>query len=112
MGLRFSASDVYINVIGGLRLEEPSCDLAVAMALISSIKELPMPEDMIAIGEIGLSGECRSVSHSELRINEAKRLGFQTIALPYFLVPRLKNKYKGINIVPIRSLFDAINLLK
>lgn len=112
MGLRFSTSDVYINVIGGLRLEEPSCDLAVAMALISSIKELPMPEDLIGIGEIGLSGECRSVNHSELRINEAQRLGFKTIALPCSLVPRLKNKYKDVTLVPIRSLFDAVNLLK
>ena len=112
MGLRFSTSDVYINVIGGLRLEEPSCDLAVAMALISSLKELPMPDDLIAIGEIGLSGECRSVNHSELRINEAKRLGFGTIALPSSAASRLKNKYGDIKIVPIRSLFDALALLK
>ncbi len=112
MGLKFSTNDVYINVIGGLRLEEPSCDLSVALALISSFKEIPMPSNLIAFGEIGLAGECRSVSHIELRINEAKRLGFSTIAIPFALASRVKNKYSGIKIVPVRSLFDAIALLK
>ena len=68
LGLRFSANDVYINVIGGMRLDEPASDLAVAMALISSLTDRAVPDDLIAIGELGLSGECRAVSGLEYRV--------------------------------------------
>ena len=82
MGLKFYENDVYINVAGGIRLDEPSADLSIAMALISGITDRVIPENIIAFGEIGLLGEVRAVSHIDYRIKEATRLGFTKIILP------------------------------
>ena len=82
MGLRFYENDVYLNVAGGIHLDEPSADLSIAMALISGITDRVIPDDLIAFGEIGLSGEVRAVSHIEYRVKEAVRLGFTKIVLP------------------------------
>ena len=81
-GYYFTNTDAYVNVIGGLRLDEPAVDLAVAIALISSLKDVPINDNAIAFGEIGLAGEIRSVSHAQQRVNEAVRLGFEKIILP------------------------------
>ena len=78
-GYFFSNVDAFLNVVGGLRLDEPAVDLAVAMALVSSLKDMPVYEDALAFGEIGLAGEIRSVSHAEQRIAEAQRLGLSLI---------------------------------
>lgn len=107
LGLRFSAADVYLNVIGGLRLDEPASDLPAVLALVSSLKDIPIPDDLIAAGEIGLSGECRAVSNADQRIREAERLGFSRILVPARTVGMLKEKH-GIDIVPVRSVFDAV----
>lgn len=72
-GYYFSNLDAYINVVGGLRLDEPAADLAVAMALVSSLKDCPIRDDAMVVGEVGLAGELRSVSRIEARISEAKR---------------------------------------
>ncbi len=80
--LRFSNNDVYLNIAGGIRLDEPAADLSVAVALISGILEKAVPSTLIAFGEIGLLGEVRPVTHIEQRVNEAVRLGFKTILLP------------------------------
>ena len=82
LGLRFSACDVYLNVVGGLRIDEPAADAAIALALCSTIKDIPVPTDLIVSGEVGLSGEVRAVSCSEQRAREAARIGFTQIALP------------------------------
>ena len=82
MGLKFWENDVYINVAGGIYLNEPSADLSVAMALISGITDKVIPDQLIAFGEIGLAGEIRAVSHIEYRIKEAVRLGFTKILVP------------------------------
>ncbi|MCR5681566.1 MAG: DNA repair protein RadA, partial [Clostridiales bacterium] len=82
LGLKFSACDVYLNVIGGLHLDEPAADAAACFAMISSLRDIPVPDDMIAFGELGLSGEFRSVVSVEQRVNEAFRLGFARVALP------------------------------
>ncbi len=111
LGIRFSTQEVYLNVTGGLQLFETACDMPTALALISSIKDIPVPEDLIVFGEIGLSGECRSVSGTELRINEAVRLGFKTIAVPYKSVQKIKKSYKNVDLVPIRGIFDLLKLL-
>lgn len=111
LGLRFSSYDAYLNVIGGLRLSDTAADLSAALALISCIKDKPLPDDMIALGEIGLSGECRAVPFAEQRVREAERLGFSTVILPS------RNVGKGqidpstfkIKIVPVKGLFDAIS---
>ncbi len=111
LGLKFSSQDVYINIAGGLRIDEPSCDLAACIALISGYKDIPVPDDIVAIGEIGLSGECRGVGFIENRINEAVRLGFKRILVPnknYNKLSKL-NKF-GAEIIPIKSLFDVLKL--
>ncbi len=82
LGLRFSTQDVYVNVIGGLKLGDPTIDLALALALISGIRDIPVPDDLIAMGEVGLSGECRAVANLDPRIKEAIRLGFTKIVIP------------------------------
>ena len=82
LGLRFSSSDVYINVIGGIKIDETASDAGMALAMISTIRDIPVPDDLICIGEIGLSGEVRAVSRIEQRIREGERLGFTQIALP------------------------------
>ncbi len=111
LGLKFSSQDVYINVAGGLRIDEPSCDLAACLALISGYKDIPVPDDTVAIGEIGLSGECRGVGFIENRIYESVRLGFSRVLIPYKnYVKLLKNKNFGAQIVPVKSLFDALKL--
>lgn len=82
MGLKFYENDVFINVAGGINLDEPSADLSIAMALISGITDKVISDELIAFGEIGLSGEVRAVSHIEYRVKEAVRLGFTKIVLP------------------------------
>ncbi len=110
MGLRFSACDAYMNVIGGLRLDDPAADLPAALALISCIKDKPLPDDLIAAGEIGLAGECRAVSSAEQRVREAERLGFSRILLPARNVGpgKLDPSRFSIKIEPVKSLYDAL----
>ncbi|MCL2516998.1 MAG: DNA repair protein RadA [Oscillospiraceae bacterium] len=107
-GLRFSTNDVYMNVIGGLKIEEPAADLAITLALISSIKDQPIPDNVIAFGEVGLAGECRAISNIEQRIKEATRLGFNKIILPYRSIEKLKIDIKDIELIAARSVFDII----
>lgn len=110
LGLRFNLSDVYLNVIGGMRLDENASDLAVALALISSYKDIALPDDLIAFGEIGLAGECRAVSSADLRVGEAAKLGFRTVMLPKRNFERLKDrKYAdGVKLIPVSGIFDAL----
>ena len=111
LGLQFSSHDAFLNVIGGLRLDEPAVDLAVALALISSITDRVVPDDLIAIGELGLAGECRAVSNMEQRLKEASRLGFTRAIIPHRNYERLKTDCK-IELIPIHGIYEAINLLK
>lgn len=110
-GFFFSNLDAYVNVVGGLRLDEPAVDLAVAVALISSLKDTSIREDTVVFGEIGLAGELRSVSHCDLRINEAKRLGFTRCVLPRHSLKGLdKGSFQGIELIgakDIRGAFEA-----
>jgi len=109
VGLRFSACDVYLNVIGGLRIDEPAADAAIAMALISSMRDIPVPADVIAMGELGLAGEFRAVSGAEQRIEESRRLGFTRIAVPRRTV--LKKDLADAELVPMSGIYDAVHLL-
>ncbi len=107
LGIFFSTQDVYLNVTGGLRLDEPSSDLGIVMALISAYRDIEIPDNLVAIGEVGLSGEVRSVSFIESRVKEAARLGFRRIVVPYRLAPKLeKLDLEGAEIVPVKSVFD------
>lgn len=111
-GYYFSGADAYINVVGGFRLDERAVDLCVAMALVSSLKDIPIPDDVLALGEIGLAGEVRAVSHAEKRINEAARLGFKRCILPYY---NLKNISKDVNrdieLIGVRSVRQAMKAI-
>lgn len=111
LGLRFSSHDVYLNVIGGLQIDEPASDLAIALALISSITNKIVPDDLIAIGEIGLSGECRGVPNAEQRIKEAARLGFTKAVLPVHNA-QCCNNIDGIEIISAKNVYDILKLLK
>ena len=111
LGMHFSSQDVYINIAGGIRIDEPACDAATALALISSYKDIPVPDDLLVLGEIGLAGECRSISTLDQRLSKAARLGFKRAAVPFRNVDRLKNKH-GLEILKIRSVYDLLKLLK
>ncbi len=111
LGLHFSNCDVYVNVIGGMRIEETASDAATAMALISSMRDLPVPDDLICFGEIGLSGEIRSVSRVGGRVAEAIRLGFTKIAVHERCAHDIENVPDGVKIVPIKTIFDLLSLM-
>src|SRR5690606_13012307 len=81
-GFQFASKDVFLNITGGISIDDPAVDLAVACALLSSYQDVPMPDNVSVVGEIGLSGEIRAVSRIEQRISEAAKLGMETIILP------------------------------
>lgn len=110
LGLKYSTQDIYINVAAGMRLIEPACDAACCIAMMSSYKNIPVPDDLIVFGEIGLAGECRAVTNTSQRVNEAVRLGFTRIALPSKSVKGIKVG-SGIELIPIKNVFDLLKLL-
>lgn len=112
LGLRFSSCDVYLNVVGGLRIDEPAADAAIALALCSTIKDIPVPPNLIIAGEIGLSGEVRAVSCAEQRAKEAARIGFTEIALPKRTVSKREVQVDGAKIIPVSGIYDFLLLLK
>lgn len=107
VGLRLFDQDVFVNVIGGLKISEPAADLAVALAIASSIRNLPLPSDLAAVGEVGLSGELRAVSHLPRRLTEAAKLGFQRCIVPS-THRNVQEVPAGITTIPARSLSDAL----
>ena len=108
LGKRFSTQDAYLNVVGGLRMDEPAADLGVALALLSSLSDKPLPDDLLAVGEVGLAGEIRAVPCIEQRIREAARLGFTKILIPKRSLDRQPIEIEGIEIIPVRAIFDAM----
>ena len=110
MGLPLSNYDAYVNIAGGIRMNEPAVDLGIVMAIFSSYKNRPVPEDMIVFGEVGLSGEVRAVSMPEQRVSEAKKLGFKTCVIPSVSENAVKN-IEGIRVIGVRSVSEAIQLL-
>ncbi len=109
-GYFFSNCDSYINVVGGLRLDEPATDLSVALALVSSLKDTPIRDDTLVIGEIGLGGELRTVSYCEQRIKEAERLGFKRVIIPKHNLRNLSDGFKGdIEIIGAANVNEAFN---
>ena len=113
LGLRFSSFDVYVNVIGGIKIDETASDAGMALAMISSIRDIPVPDDLICIGELGLSGEVRAVSRIEQRIREGERLGFHKIAVPSRNLKKAEFKIKpDTSLIPIKTVFDLLTLLK
>ncbi len=111
-GYYFNNMDAYINVIGGLRLDEPAADLTVSLALVSSLKEKAVGDKVLAFGEVGLAGEIRAVSHCEQRVQEAYRLGFEKCIIPFHNYKSLSKDLKiNVDIVPARNIRDAFTAL-
>ena len=106
-GLKMSLFDAYINVIGGLRLDEPGADLPVVLAIASSYRDTPIPDDLVAIGEVGLTGEIRSVSHMNQRLGEVSRLGFAKCIIPKGGSEKLEIP-KGLTVYRVRNIREAI----
>lgn len=109
VGLNLGEQDIFANVVGGLQVEEPAVDLAVAMALASSVRDQPLPADLAFVGEVGLSGEVRSVGQLEARLVEASRLGFRHAIIPRRLTRSEFNPPQGMHIVQVRSLREAVD---
>ena len=106
-GLRVSACDAYLNIVGGLWLDEPAADLAAVVALASSYLDRSVPKDMVAIGEVGLTGELRSVNQLSQRISEVRRLGFKTCVIPAHRAEGL-GSFPGLRLIPARNIGEAI----
>ncbi len=97
----------YINIVGGLRVDEPAADLPIALALISSLLDKPIDDHVIAFGEIGLAGEIRAIANAEMRVNEAQRLGFQRCLLPMASMKNLHQEQYDIELIGLRSISEA-----
>ena len=115
-GFLFGAFDIYINIIGGMRIDEPAADLAIAMALYSGLCDMIIPENAVMFGEIGLGGEIRNVSHITERIREAARMGFERVIVPKASLKSLdKTENYGIKITGaanLRQAFAAVDSLQ
>lgn len=111
-GYFFNNMDAYVNVVGGLKLDEPAADLTVALALASSLKDKAVDDKTIAFGEVGLAGEIRAVNNCEQRIAEAKRLGFERCIIPFHNYKSITNSLKStFDIIPVRNIREAFSAL-
>ncbi len=110
IGLHLANCDAYVNIAGGIRMNEPAIDLGIVMAIVSSYKNRPVDECMIVFGEVGLSGEVRAVNMPEQRVAEAKKLGFETCVVPEVSLDMVKG-IKGIKIIGVKTVNDAMNLI-
>ena len=110
IGLALSDYDAYINIAGGIRMNEPAADLGIVMAIISSYKNKPIAEDIIVFGEVGLSGEVRAVTMPEQRVAEAKKLGFKTCIIPQVSLKSVGN-IDGMEIVGVRSVREVMDYI-
>ena len=107
LGLKLGDCDAYVNIAGGIKMNEPAIDLGIVLALISSYKDKPIDEKTICFGEVGLSGEVRAVSMAEQRVLEAKKLGFERVILPAVCMKSVE-KIGGIALIPVENIQDAI----
>lgn len=111
LGLKLGECDAYVNIAGGIRMNEPAIDLGIVLALISSYKDRPIDEKTICFGEVGLSGEVRAVSMAEQRVQEAKKLGFEVCILPEVCRKAMPD-VKGIKLIGVSTIMDALNVIK
>ena len=107
-GLKVSSCDAYLNIIGGLYLDEPAADLAAVVALASSYLDQPVRNDLVAIGEVGLTGELRSVNHLEQRLSEVHRLGFRRCLIPS---RKVEKTFPGLELIPVRNIGEALRAI-
>ena len=110
IGLHMSNCDAYVNIAGGIRMNEPAIDLGIVLAIVSSYKNRPLDEKMIVFGEVGLSGEVRAVSMPKQRVLEAKKLGFEACVLPQVSLAQVDD-VKGIKLIGVKNVGDAMGLI-
>jgi DNA repair protein RadA/Sms len=111
-GLFFATLDVYLNIVGGFRLDEPAGDLSVALALYSSVVNTPLNDKLVAFGEVGLGGEVRGVSHAVQRVKEAQRMGFEVCVIPRQNLKEVNPKDYNMEIFAVSNLRQAFGVLK
>ena len=111
VGMPLGNQDVYLNIVGGIKINEPALDLGIVLASASSYKNISIPIDTIAIGEVGLTGEVRSVNMVEKRIKEAEKLGFKTCIIPEASKRQLKEKF-NCTIIGVKNIYEAMKYLK
>ena len=107
LGVQLYDQDIFLNIVGGVKIAEPALDLAVVLAIISSFKNKPLPEKLAVCGEIGLSGEIRTVQKGQDRIKEAAKLGFSRIVIPKANQP--KETLKDVEIIAVDNLVQVVN---
>ena len=110
VGLRLAASDAYVNIAGGMKMTEPAIDLGICLAIVSSAKDIVIPDNVMVFGEVGLIGEIRAVNMAGQRVQEAKKLGFGTVVLPEVCRSSV-GKVEGINLVYVSQIRDAIGYI-
>jgi DNA repair protein RadA/Sms len=110
LGVHLSNQDIFLNIAGGMRVEEPAADLGMIVSIASNFKDKLMDPEMVVFGEVGLGGEVRAVSQSEVRVKEAARLGFKKCLLPKQNQEKMKGT-KGIELIGVRSVQEAIKTL-
>ena len=111
-GIACFDQDVFINAVGGVKISEPAADLAVILAMVSSFRNKPLPEKMVAFGEVGLSGEVRPVARGQERLKEAEKLGFKRAIVPKANLPRSKKEFAGLEIFGVERLDEAVRLCR
>ncbi len=111
LNMNLSACDAYVNIAGGIRMNEPAIDLGVLLAIVSSYRDIVIDDKVLVFGEVGLSGEVRSVSMAEQRVLEAKKLGFHTIILPASCMKNMKN-ITDVCLIPVETIKDAVRYLQ
>lgn len=110
VGIHLAACDAYVNIAGGMKMTEPAIDLGISLAVVSSCKDIVIPDSVLAFGEVGLSGEVRAVSMAAQRVSEAKKLGFTTVILPKVCQTSM-DKVEGVNLVYVEWIQDAIKYI-
>lgn len=111
VGVHLASSDAYVNIAGGMKMTEPAIDLGICLAIVSSYKDIVIPDHVMVFGEIGLSGEIRAVSMAGQRVQEAKKLGFETVVLPEVCRASV-GKVDGVRLIYVSQIRDAINCIK
>ena len=112
LGMRFIDQDVYVNVVGGLRPDSTSVDLGVALAVYSAMRGIVPPRRMIAVGEVGLTGDLRSCENADRIASEAARLGYEEIIMPVRNARRISKEDPGIKVTGVKNIYEAVNAFR
>ena len=110
VGIHLGSSDAYVNIAGGMKMTEPAIDLGICLAVVSSCKDIVIKDNVMVFGEVGLSGEIRAVSMAGQRVQEAKKLGFETVMLPEVCRSSV-GKIEGIRLIYVSQIRDAIQYI-